>query len=161
GSAITPGYRTGPDVSFDADPNTGVFIFDTEDGGPDAVGGTSYATPVWAAMVAMVNKSRALKGLPTLDGVSQTLPLIYDLSSNDFHDITSGNNGTYTAGPGYDEVTGLGTPVVNQVIADMAQPFTVAPDGHTLYLLNANGNLDRYNASGWQTIKTGVKSFKL
>ena len=45
-----------------------------------------------------------------LDGATQALPAIYQLPSSDFHDITSGSNGAYSARPGYDLVTGLGTP---------------------------------------------------
>ena len=65
------------------------------------------------------------QGLGSLDGPSQTLPALYSLPTADFHDITSGSNGTYSAGPGYDEVTGLGTPVANTLVPDLV--FGVPP----------------------------------
>src|SRR5206468_6475027 len=51
----------------------------------------------------------------TLDGLSQTLPKIYQLPQGDFHDITSGSNGGYSAGTGYDLVTGRGSPYANLI----------------------------------------------
>ncbi len=54
-----------------------------------------------------------LAGGVTLRGPAQTLPALYALPSTDFHDITSGSNGVFNAGPGYDEVTGIGTPQAN------------------------------------------------
>jgi hypothetical protein len=57
-----------------------------------------------------------------LDGATQTLPELYNLyqrKPSDFHDITSGSNGAYSAHTGYDEVTGLGTPVANHLIPDL------------------------------------------
>ena len=56
----------------------------------------------------------------TLDGPSQTLPALYALPASDFHDITSGTNGRYSAGPGYDMVTGIGTPVANELVLGLA-----------------------------------------
>jgi subtilase family serine protease len=115
--------RTTPDVAFDADPNTGVAVFDSTDFGAstpwEQIGGTSLACPCWAGIIAITNQDRARVGLGTLDGVSQTLPKIYTLPASDFHDITSGNNG-FPAGPGYDLVTGRGTPIAQLLIPDLA-----------------------------------------
>src|SRR5262249_57811858 len=61
-----------------------------------------------------------------LDGRTQTLPAIYSLSSSDFHDVTSGNNG-YAAGSGYDLVTGRGTPIVSKVAVDLAGGSSSTP----------------------------------
>jgi subtilase family serine protease len=115
-------FRANPDVSFDADPNTGVPIADSFSFGASApwiqVGGTSFSAPAWGAIIAIANQGRVQNGLGTLDGVSQTLPMLYSLDKSnpaDFHDITSGNNG-FSAGKGYDLVTGIGSPVVNQLI---------------------------------------------
>ncbi len=109
------GYRTIPDVAWDADPNTGVAIYDsyndTDNSGPWVVGGgTSLAAPSWAGLIAIVNQGRVLAGGTTLDGPSQTLPALYTAPASDFHDILYGSNGGFNAGPGYDEVTGLGSP---------------------------------------------------
>ena len=84
-----------------------------------AVGGTSAAAPQWAALVALADQGRGAAG--PLDGVTQTLPALYQLAANansyanDFNDITSGNNGL-PAQVGYDLVTGLGTPRANNLI---------------------------------------------
>lgn len=119
----TGSARAYPDISMDADPATGVAVYDSWDFSSstpwDAVGGTSLASPMWAGLIAIADQGRALAGLKSLDGASQTLPKLYSLSSSDFHDITSGNNG-YAAGPGYDLVTGLGTPIANKLVPDLA-----------------------------------------
>jgi hypothetical protein len=115
--------RTIPDVSAIADPATGVAVYDTYDFGAatpwDAIGGTSLACPFWAGIIAITDQERVANGDSLLDGPSQTLPLLYGLPQADFHDITSGNNG-FAAGPGYDLVTGRGTPVVPSLVRDLA-----------------------------------------
>ncbi|HWE39804.1 MAG TPA: choice-of-anchor Q domain-containing protein, partial [Isosphaeraceae bacterium] len=119
------GFRTIPDVSFVADPNTGVAIYDSFDntdgsGAWFQIGGTSLASPSWAGILAVVDQGRAIVGAGPLDGASETLPFLYALSSGDFHDITAGSNGGYNAGPGYDEVTGLGSPKADSLIPELA-----------------------------------------
>lgn len=111
-SALTGGRRGVPDVSFEADPNTGVSVFDsTADNGQSGwltIGGTSVGAPNWAGILA----AAAAAGSTALQGLSK----IYSggFSSN-LRDITSGTNGTCgtdcTAGTGYDLVTGLGSPI--------------------------------------------------
>jgi subtilase family serine protease len=157
------GWRTTPDVSFDADPSTGVAVYDSYNNGItapwSAVGGTSAGAPQWSALIAIANQARSRAGLASLDGPSQTLPLLYHLPTSAFHDITSGSN----AGIGYDFVTGRGSPVAFQVVAGLAQPFTVARGGSVLYQLDSTGNLWKYNSIGWgwQVIDTSVHSFSL
>jgi subtilase family serine protease len=112
------GLRTVPDVSYDADPNSGVYIYDGLAGGWQIVGGTSAAAPQWAGLIAEVNQGRALAGLRPLDGASQTLPGIYAFSSA-LHDVTTGSNG-YAATRGYDLATGLGTPIASVLAGDLA-----------------------------------------
>jgi hypothetical protein len=126
------GRRGAPDVAFDADPNSGVPVYDSYNGGTRTpwiqVGGTSFSSPALAAMVAIANQGRALGGLDSLDGPTQTLPLLYALPGTDFHDIVSGNNGR-SAGAGYDLVTGLGSPVGNRLLADMASATSYGNGG--------------------------------
>src|SRR5205807_737888 len=106
--------RASPDVAYDANPNTGFAVYDTYgQGGWLQVGGTSASAPQWAALIAIADQGRALAGLGSLDGFTQTLPKLYQLPAADFHDITSGSNG-FAAGPGYDLVTGRGSPVANK-----------------------------------------------
>jgi hypothetical protein len=111
--------RTVPDVSMDADPTTGVYVLDSYDGGYFQVGGTSLATPMWAGLVAIADQGRALDGQSSLTS-AQTLSTLYDLPSSDFHDITTGSNGTYDATVGYDLATGIGTPVANLLVPGLA-----------------------------------------
>ncbi len=122
------GYRTIPDVSFVADPETGVDIYDSYNNGAatpwGVIGGTSLASPSWAGLIAIADQGRVLAGEATLDGAKDTLPILYKLPASDFHDITTGYNGFgffpgYNAGPGYDLVTGIGTPVANKLVPDL------------------------------------------
>ncbi len=112
--------RTVPDVSMDADPNSGVYVLDTFSGGWFQVGGTSLSCPMFAGLVAIADQGRALQGQTTLDGATQTLPALYNLSASDFRDITTGSNGTYNATVGYDLVTGRGTPIANLLVPALA-----------------------------------------
>jgi hypothetical protein len=121
GTTDAGGMRASPDVAYNSDPNTGVGILDTYGfGGWVIIGGTSAASPQWAGLMAIVNQGRALAGQSPLSGFSQTLPALYQLPSADFHDVTSGFNGGYFAGPGYDLVTGLGSPVANLLVPALA-----------------------------------------
>ncbi|HEY1922344.1 MAG TPA: S8 family serine peptidase, partial [Tepidisphaeraceae bacterium] len=137
------GLRGTPDVSLDADPESGVYVLDSFDGGYTQIGGTSLSTPMWAALIAIVNQGRALKGQSSLDGPSQTLPMLYGLPSTDFHDVLTGNDG-YPAAPGYDLATGLGSPNVGLLVPALAgYPATEIWTG-------AQSN-DWYNPANWNT----------
>lgn len=132
GSAIISanGHRAGPDVAYDADPNTGYAIYDTyASGGWMDVGGTSAGAPQWAGLIAIANQGRVASGLATLDGPTQTLPDLYKLASGDFHSITSGSNGGYSAGNGYNLVTGLGSPIANLVVQGLIGTTTTGGPG--------------------------------
>jgi subtilase family serine protease len=120
------GKRTTPDVSIVGDPNTGLFVYDTEplnrQTGFFQVGGTSAGAPMWAGVVAIADQGRAREGKTsatraTLNGAADTLPALYALPRNDFHDITAGANDAGPARHGYDLATGLGSPVADRVIA--------------------------------------------
>jgi hypothetical protein len=87
--------------------------------------GTSLATPIWAAVVAMINQARASAGLRPAGLLN---PLIYPLvSSGAFYDTTSGTNGAYDAGPGYDLCTGLGSPDVANIVSALSTPASTLP----------------------------------
>jgi hypothetical protein len=127
-------YRTTPDVAFDADPNTGFSVYDTFNNSAscpwEQFGGTSDAAPQWAGLIAIADQGRILAGESPLDGPTQTLPMLYALPAGDFHDITSGvsaGSPAEAAGPGYDLVTGRGSPVANRVIGDLVGPAGIAP----------------------------------
>src|SRR5438128_2518985 len=103
-------FRGVPDVSYNADPNTGVYVYDTVSyKGQVQVGGTSAGAPQWAALIALANAGRT-------SSLNQTGGTLYSLNtSSDFRDITSGSNG-YPAGVGYDLVTGIGSPLANNLV---------------------------------------------
>ena len=130
-SVQSTGSRMTPDVSMDADPNSGVPVYDSFDNGTSSpwlqAGGTSLASPMWAGVVSVANQGRARNGLSSLDGPTQLLPMLYNAPSSDFHDITSGNNGGFAAGAGYDAVTGRGSPVANLLVPALSgTPSTTA-----------------------------------
>ncbi len=88
------GKRTIPDVAWDADPNTGVAMYDSyddTDGDGDwyEIGGTSVAAPSWSGLIAIANQGRAIESVGSLDGPTETLPAIYYAPSADFNDITA------------------------------------------------------------------------
>ena len=95
-----------PDVSGDADPASGYVVL--VDGSSTVIGGTSAVAPLWAGLLARINQSI---GKPA----GYLNPLIYALkpaagNAAAFRDITSGSNGGYSAAPGWDPCTGLGSP---------------------------------------------------
>ena len=107
--------RAVPDVACPADPNTGAVLF--YNGAQTAVGGTSWSSPTWAGYCALINQARSNAGLSQIGLLG---PKIYPLiGSTNFRDVTSGSNsvgansgGKYSAGAGYDPVTGIGVPLM-------------------------------------------------
>jgi subtilase family serine protease len=104
-------YRNGPDVSANAN-----FTFytcaDQKACLANEYGGTSFAAPMWAAYIALVNQQLASQGKGTIGFINPTIyaqnvTSVYD---TDFHDISSGKSGSYSAVTGYDLVTGWGSP---------------------------------------------------
>jgi subtilase family serine protease len=104
-------YRNGPDVSANAN-----FTFytcaDQTTCLANEYGGTSFAAPMWAGYIALVNQQLAASGEPTVGFINPTIYAQNVTSSygTDFHDITSGTSGSYSATTGYDLVTGWGSP---------------------------------------------------
>lgn len=91
-----------PDVAGDADPTTGYRVL--VDGTATVLGGTSAVAPLWAALIARLNQELGTS-------VGYVNPLLYaPATAAAFHDVVSGGNGGYEAGPGWDPCTGLGTP---------------------------------------------------
>lgn len=90
-----------PDVSGNADPNTGYLVY--LDGQTVQIGGTSAVSPLWSALTAIVNHQNS-------NTLGYLQPKLYSSNSNILSDITSGNNGAFTAQIGYDLCTGLGSP---------------------------------------------------
>jgi kumamolisin len=92
-----------PDVAADADPASGYQV--RVDGQNLVIGGTSAVAPLWAGLVALMNQKI---GHP----VGYLNPLLYGSLAGKglFHDVVSGNNGAFAAGPGWDACTGWGSP---------------------------------------------------
>ena len=123
------GYRGAPDVSYNANPGTGYAVYDSLGisgaTGWFQVGGTSAGTPQWAALVAIANSLRVSARKAHLNATNAPL---YSLGKSNaggnYHAVTSGTNGkcgaVCSAGPGYDFVTGLGTPQAPALIAALA-----------------------------------------
>ncbi|MDG3441423.1 S53 family peptidase [Nitrospirillum amazonense] len=107
------GQRLVPDVAGPADPNEGALLY--LNGQKEQIGGTSWSAPLWAGFCALINEARTKAGKGALPFLN---PLLYPLLGTPcFRDITQGSNGAYSAGPGYDLVTGLGVPNVAQLVS--------------------------------------------
>jgi len=109
-----------PDVAADADPRTGYQVF--VDGKAMVFGGTSAVAPLWAALVCRLSQSLGHRlGLlqPALYAAAQP-----GVTPAGFRDITSGDNGRYQAGPGWDPCTGLGVPDGTALLAVLAGTHT-------------------------------------
>ncbi len=166
--------REAPDVSADADPNSGYVIYYNGSAsvgqtptGWQGTGGTSGSAPLWAALFALADADPACHGSrlgfvnPSLYGAAAVGESTY------FHDITSGENdftgqagGKYPAGAGYNMASGLGSPDAAALVGELcSQPLTLADPGAqravvgspvTLRLsaVDAPGAVIRFAASG-------------
>ena len=100
---VAAGGRGTPDVAGNADPSTGYQV--RVDGEDTVIGGTSAVAPLWAGLITVANAANK-----TNAGFAN--PQLYAANERStFHDITSGNNGAFTAAPGWDACSGLGSPV--------------------------------------------------
>jgi len=146
-------YRNGPDVSANADFSFYVCADQQSTCSANVYGGPSFATPMWAAYMALVNEQTVLNGHPVLGFINPALYTIglsaaYD---TDFHDITSGGNTDGTT-VGYDLSTGWGSPngsaLLNALAGSAIPNFTISASPNTVSV--AQG------ASGTSTITTTV-----
>jgi kumamolisin len=131
-SSCSQKYRNGPDVSANA--NFSFYVCaDQTTCTANLYGGTSFAAPMWAGYLALANQPAITNGSPALGFIN---PALYTIGAGtsydtDFHDITSGTNGTYSATVGYDLATGLGSPnganLINALApASVSADFTIA-----------------------------------
>src|SRR3989475_1852147 len=120
----------GPDVSYNAAIDGGVLVTYGGFGFPVLfiVGGTSAGSPQWAGIAALANQRRAQLGKGPIGDLN---PVLYSIMkgaryTTDFHDITVGDDTLvgssvgFSAGTGYDVATGIGSPIVDQLIVDLA-----------------------------------------
>jgi hypothetical protein len=138
-------------VAFDGDYiNSPVVIYNQ--GQIQRVAGTSLGAPAWAGLIAIADQGLATVGKPALS-TAKALAGLYQLPS-DFHDATSGYNG-YSAGRGYDLVTGLGSPIANKLVVDLDNTVArvsepLAPEGqgaNQLQLIQDDATVETLNNS--------------
>ena len=112
------GKRLTPDIAAVADPFTGVKI--VHDGQPAVGGGTSQSAPIWAGLTAVMNQYLIANGGSLIGDIN---PVLYRIAAGAplpaFRDVTLGGNAVDDAGPGYDLVTGLGTPDVDNLVRNI------------------------------------------
>jgi kumamolisin len=131
GAHVPPSVNAGnfagrglPDVAGDADPGTGYRV--EVDGSKIVVGGTSAVAPLWAGLIACFNSQLKTSVGYFNPGLYQQIAT----QAGTFHDITSGNNGDYQAGPGWDACTGWGSPngaAIQKALAGAAPDPPPAP----------------------------------
>jgi kumamolisin len=111
-NVVMQSNRGVPDVAGDADPETGYKV--QVDGQQLVIGGTSAVAPLWAGLIALLNQKLQSR-------IGFINPLLYTSDeSTCFRDISSGDNGAYSAGPGWDATTGMGSPLGIQLIQAVA-----------------------------------------
>lgn len=148
--------RNGPDVSMEGDFDNYNCELGTCEGD---IAGTSFATPRWAAFIALVNQQASETGTAPKGGIGFLNPALYSIGTgtryvNDFHDIVTGNNLTdgqptwYNAETGYDLVTGLGSPTGQNLINELAGPQTLG------FWLSAASSTVSMNPGG--TVSTAI-----
>lgn len=118
--------RNCPDIAGDADTDN----FSCYNGGcSTGNGGTSYAAPLWAGFIALVNQQAAEQGGKPVGFLNPDIYKIGALHSyhKDFHDERAGNNGRYNAVDGFDLVTGFGSPNGQALIDALAGKSKDAP----------------------------------
>jgi subtilase family serine protease len=136
GTALYGNYRVGPDVSILGGPNSALPVFvgsAVNQSSPSSYNyGSSIATPIWAGLIADADQDRVANGLATLSTV-QTLTALYgtyntSLYATMFHDVTGGatNSSGAEAVAGYDDLTGLGSPIANVLVPYLGT--TAAPE---------------------------------
>lgn len=142
GASMT--LRNAPDVAMEADYDNWV-CYSTLGSCEGGWGGTSFAAPRWAGFMALVNQQATAAG--NGQGFGLINEKIYPIAEssgylNDFHDITSGSNGTYSAGSGYDLVTGWGSPNGQNLIDALVAPIetnAAAPQFSNITVSNSSG----------------------
>jgi len=159
-------FRGLPDLAFDADPNSGAQII--VGGQLMTVGGTSLSAPLFSATWArMLSGSCATKlgfAAPTIYSVQATSGSVY-------RDVTNGSNGAYSAGSGWDFVTGWGSPNVSALYSSICvrtspigggvinggtvlQPTQIvySPSGNHELAMQGDGNLVLYNTTNGMAV---------
>src|SRR5215472_7501572 len=151
---ISDTVREVPDVSADADPQTGYVLF--FHGGWTQIGGTSGAAPLWAALLALTNNRCSSSPVgwvnPTLYFVASNavkaavvvdIPAVSGNPNPNNNDYTGQGGGNYPAKKGYDMATGLGTPIAGPLATNLCK-YSAAPRGY--WLVSASGHVSAEHA---------------
>jgi subtilase family serine protease len=145
-------YRNGPDVSANA--NQSFYTCANQSAClANYWGGTSFAAPMWAGYIALVNQQLVENGKPTIGFLNPTIyaqntQIVMSSYAADFHDITSGTSGSYSATTGYDLVTGWGSPNAGLINA-LAQ----APASSTISIYRYTGTpCSGSSCTGWSMV---------
>jgi subtilase family serine protease len=149
--------RNGPDVSANANFTFYVCANQTTCTANE-FGGTSFAAPMWAGYIALVNQQLVASGEPTIGFINPTIyaqnvsgGALSAAYAADFHDITSGTSGSFSAGTGYDLVTGWGSPhgsALINALAPTSPAFTLAASPTAVSVV--------LGSSGTSTVTTAV-----
>jgi subtilase family serine protease len=133
-------YRNAPDVAAEANFD---FYVCSNGSCAEGWGGTSFAAPMWAGFLALINQQAVANGEPTLGFIN---PAIYNIGvgsnyNSDFHDITSGSNG-YPAVTGYDLATGWGSPIgvalIDALVAPAGPNFSLSASPNSVTIIQGN-----------------------
>jgi subtilase family serine protease len=152
-----------PDVSYLADPNTGLYVYCSTYFPPGwyEVGGTSAGAPQWAALIALANQGRASAVSGNGDIYNSTIAGSPDtINPANFLDISSGSNGSDPDDisiVGYDLVTGLGSPLANNLVPALAGPPSPPPT--TAPTVNATGGSGQVSLT-WSSV-SGATSYNV
>jgi kumamolisin len=149
-----PGYQTTvsgtqrgvPDVAGNADPVTGYPV--RVDGQNFVIGGTSAVSPLMSGLTLRLNQL-AGKTVGDFNGLAYA-------NAADFTDVTVGNNGAFTAAPGWDPTTGLGSPVGTKVLATLTSTTPPEPPPPTL----PPGTTDQALLDAFRSFRTAVADFE-
>ncbi len=155
-------YRNIPDVALTAD---NVYVL-YGNGSSETVGGTSCASPLWAAMVALVNQQAAANSLPAVGFIN---PAIYQIGKSGnygtvFHDVTAGNNEStsspsqFTAVAGFDLCTGWGTPRAAGLISALTGPAAPLVISNSLAIVTESCPSGAVDPGETVTLNFGLKN---
>jgi kumamolisin len=159
GTGVSGTMRTVPDVASNADPQSGFSIYTA--GAWQVYGGTSAAAPLWSGYAAQFNQKAKAAGQSALGEASPRLYSVANSSNygSTFHDVTTGANQDFSAGTGYDQVTGWGSPVADALTTALlggSSGSTPPPSGGcTAAQLIGNGGFESGTAAPW-TASSGV-----
>ncbi|GCE28775.1 hypothetical protein KDA_42590 [Dictyobacter alpinus] len=171
GPNLSDPARLVPDVSANANPASSYSIYlttgKTKKAGWQVVGGTGAAASLWAAIEADINQSLLAAHVAPFGHAITAIYRLYNTPQlyPPYHDITTGSNLYYTASPGYDLATGVGTPDVWNIVRDLKNEPALSAlglrnggfeDKGTNWIQHSSGGYDLVSAGNPHTGKYGA-----